>query len=239
MPSPVTGYTRCGISSRTAGSAVARCARSSGRTSTSMPARSSCAASWCSSAGTVIESAPKSDAGRRTIALDAGTVTALRAHRRAQVAERLAWGPAWQETGKVFVREDGSTAPGDGDLPVPGPRRGCRAPTGPAARPPPRRGVADARRRRADEGGAGDARAQQLGDHGRHVHERLPDRRRRGGGGRGRARPASGYRNGWAHIEHTSDVRGFRRSRKPAGQAVGPGGIEPTTRGLKVRCSAD
>jgi len=56
----------------------------------------------------VIESAPKSDAGRRTIALDAGTVAALRAHRRAQVAERLAWDAAWQETGKVFAREDGA-----------------------------------------------------------------------------------------------------------------------------------
>jgi integrase len=56
----------------------------------------------------VIESPPKSDAGRRTVALDMGTVAALRTHRRAQVADRLAWGEAWQETGKVFVREDGS-----------------------------------------------------------------------------------------------------------------------------------
>ncbi len=56
----------------------------------------------------VIETPPKSDAGRRTIALEAGTVAALRADRRAQAADRLAWGAAWQETGKVFVREDGS-----------------------------------------------------------------------------------------------------------------------------------
>ena len=56
----------------------------------------------------VVESAPKSDAGRRTIALDAGTAAALRAHRRTQAADRLAWGEAWQDSGKVFVREDGS-----------------------------------------------------------------------------------------------------------------------------------
>jgi integrase len=56
----------------------------------------------------VYEDAPKSDAGDRTIALDAGTVAALRTHRRAQVAERLAWGPAWQDSGKVFTREDGT-----------------------------------------------------------------------------------------------------------------------------------
>ena len=56
----------------------------------------------------VIERAPKSDAGHRTIALDAGTVTALREHRKRQLADRMAWGSAWVESGKVFAREDGS-----------------------------------------------------------------------------------------------------------------------------------
>ena len=55
----------------------------------------------------VVEHAPKSEAGERTVALDAGTVTALRAHRRAQLAERLAWGSAWVDSGKVFIRENG------------------------------------------------------------------------------------------------------------------------------------
>ncbi len=55
----------------------------------------------------VIEDDPKSDAGERTVALDTGTVTALRAHRRAQLTERLAWGPAWVDSGKVFTRENG------------------------------------------------------------------------------------------------------------------------------------
>lgn len=57
----------------------------------------------------VVETKPKSEAGNRSVALDAGTVAALQAHRRAQMEDRLAWGPAWGETGKVFVREDGST----------------------------------------------------------------------------------------------------------------------------------
>jgi integrase len=55
----------------------------------------------------VIEDEPKSEAGERTVALDAGTVTALRAHRRAQLTERMAWGPAWVDSGKVFTRENG------------------------------------------------------------------------------------------------------------------------------------
>lgn len=58
---------------------------------------------------TVIESGvsrPKS--GRsRSVALDAGTVDTLRAHRKAQAAERLALGPAYVDSDLVFCREDG------------------------------------------------------------------------------------------------------------------------------------
>ncbi|CAN5555467.1 hypothetical protein BH23ACT7_BH23ACT7_14230 [soil metagenome] len=32
----------------------------------------------------------------------------LREHRRRQLGDRMAWGPAWNETGLVFAREDGS-----------------------------------------------------------------------------------------------------------------------------------
>lgn len=46
--------------------------------------------------------------GRRSISLDAGTVAGLREHRRRQVEERLAWGPAYRDGGLVFCREDGS-----------------------------------------------------------------------------------------------------------------------------------
>jgi len=57
---------------------------------------------------TVIESLPKSDSGVRTIALDAGTVQVLRAHRVRQAAEKLHWGSAWTDTGRVFTKEDGT-----------------------------------------------------------------------------------------------------------------------------------
>jgi len=56
----------------------------------------------------VVEDDPKSDAGRRTVALDAGTVAALRTWRRAQLDERAMWGSAWTDSGRVFTREDGS-----------------------------------------------------------------------------------------------------------------------------------
>jgi len=52
-------------------------------------------------------SEPKTSAGRRTLALDPGTVTALRSHRARPAEERLSWGAAWQDAGLVIVREDG------------------------------------------------------------------------------------------------------------------------------------
>jgi integrase len=56
----------------------------------------------------VVTSEPKTSRGRRSIALDPRTVSALRAWRRAQAAERLAWGSAWADSGLVFTREDGT-----------------------------------------------------------------------------------------------------------------------------------
>jgi integrase len=52
-------------------------------------------------------SEPKTASGRRSIALDAETVAALRVHRKAQAAEKLALGPAYDDHGLVFCREDG------------------------------------------------------------------------------------------------------------------------------------
>ena len=49
---------------------------------------------------------PKSDSDG-LVALDATTVAVLRAHRRQQLAERLAWGAAWIDTGYVFTTEMG------------------------------------------------------------------------------------------------------------------------------------
>ena len=51
-------------------------------------------------------SKPKSGRGR-SVALDAGSVQALRAHRKRQAGEQLALGPAYGDHGLVFCREDG------------------------------------------------------------------------------------------------------------------------------------
>jgi integrase len=56
----------------------------------------------------VVRGRPKSDRSRRSVALDPGTVAALRAHRKAQAAERLALGPAYADGGLVFTCEDGT-----------------------------------------------------------------------------------------------------------------------------------
>jgi integrase len=54
---------------------------------------------------------PKSDAGVRVVPLPADVVTALRAWRKRQAADRIAWGPDWPDTGLVFTREDGTPVP--------------------------------------------------------------------------------------------------------------------------------
>lgn len=50
---------------------------------------------------------PKTAAGRRTVALDPGTVGAVREHRQGQVAERLLMGAGFTDRGLVFCRPDG------------------------------------------------------------------------------------------------------------------------------------
>ena len=50
---------------------------------------------------------PKTRKGRRSIALDAGTVAALREHRRRQVEERLVIGPGFNDENLVFIWADG------------------------------------------------------------------------------------------------------------------------------------
>ncbi|MFF5084293.1 tyrosine recombinase XerC [Actinoplanes sp. NPDC000266] len=51
---------------------------------------------------------PKTAASRRLIALDRHTVRLLREHRRRQRVEQQAAGERWQDTGYVFVDEDGA-----------------------------------------------------------------------------------------------------------------------------------
>jgi integrase len=53
-------------------------------------------------------SEPKTNRSRRSVALDAESVAVLREHRKRQFEERLAWGPAYQDQGLAFCREDGS-----------------------------------------------------------------------------------------------------------------------------------
>jgi integrase len=54
----------------------------------------------------VVVAEPKARS-RRLITLDGSVVEALRAHRRRQLEERLAVGPAWDDSGYVFVDEIG------------------------------------------------------------------------------------------------------------------------------------
>ncbi len=49
----------------------------------------------------------KSEAGERIIIIDKGTADVLGAWHERQLFERLEWGEAWQDTGRVFTREDG------------------------------------------------------------------------------------------------------------------------------------
>ena len=51
---------------------------------------------------------PKTARGRRSVALDSGTVTALRAHRVKQNQLKLMLGEAWQDNDLVFCRDDGT-----------------------------------------------------------------------------------------------------------------------------------
>ncbi|MGH2573618.1 MAG: site-specific integrase [Actinomycetota bacterium] len=52
-------------------------------------------------------SEPKTDKGRRSVDLDAGTVGVLRDHRRRHLEERLALGQGYQDSGVVFTQPDG------------------------------------------------------------------------------------------------------------------------------------
>jgi hypothetical protein len=56
-------------------------------------------------------SGPKSDAGTRVVPLPTTAIEALKAWRKVHVADRLAWGPDWLDSGRVFTREDGSEVP--------------------------------------------------------------------------------------------------------------------------------
>ncbi|WP_222269905.1 tyrosine-type recombinase/integrase [Modestobacter marinus] len=50
---------------------------------------------------------PKADRSRRTLALPAPLVEGLRAHRAAQLAERVVAGPVWEDHDLVFAQPSG------------------------------------------------------------------------------------------------------------------------------------
>ena len=50
----------------------------------------------------------KSEDSDRIVAIDQATADVLKAWRKAQLAERMAWGAAWTDSGRVFAREDGT-----------------------------------------------------------------------------------------------------------------------------------
>jgi integrase len=63
--------------------------------------------------GRITEGRAKTKAGERRIYLDAATVAMVKAHRRAQLAERLRASTAWQDNDLIFCRADGSPWPPD------------------------------------------------------------------------------------------------------------------------------
>ena len=53
-------------------------------------------------------SEPKTAKGRRSVALDALTVAALREHKEREAEDQAVVGPGWQDSGLVFTRPDGA-----------------------------------------------------------------------------------------------------------------------------------
>ncbi|MEV1000955.1 site-specific integrase [Nonomuraea sp. NPDC050202] len=58
--------------------------------------------------GQVEEGDPKTASANDMVALDTTTLDVLRIHHARQLADKLHWGPAWQDSGRIFTREDGS-----------------------------------------------------------------------------------------------------------------------------------
>ncbi|MFB4263330.1 tyrosine-type recombinase/integrase [Nonomuraea sp. GTA35] len=58
--------------------------------------------------GQVEEGDPKTASSNDMVALDTTTLDVLRIHHARQFADKLHWGPAWQDSGRIFTKEDGS-----------------------------------------------------------------------------------------------------------------------------------
>ncbi|WP_345151451.1 site-specific integrase, partial [Nonomuraea rubra] len=58
--------------------------------------------------GRIEESDPKTEFSDGVAALDKGTLATLRSHRQRQLAEKQHSGHAWQDSGRIFTKQDGS-----------------------------------------------------------------------------------------------------------------------------------
>jgi integrase len=162
---------------------------------------------------TVAVGPPKTVASRRTIALDRTTVAVLRAHRRRQETERAAAGPAWRDSGYVFTTTDGQPLHPDFLT------RRFRALVGRSGLPPVR--LHDLRHGAA-------SLAHSAGADLKTIQEQL------GHSGRARTGAAPTGHPRDTHSPQETDLGGER-----PGQRVRRQGLEPRTRGLRVRCSAN
>jgi integrase len=58
--------------------------------------------------GKSVVGTPKTKRGTRLVPLDPATTALLRTHQKRQLTDRAAWAGAWNDTGLVFTREDGT-----------------------------------------------------------------------------------------------------------------------------------
>ena len=172
--------------------------------------------------GRMVAGPPKSDAGRRVIALDKTTVATLREHRFRQQAERGAAGDRWAGTGYVFTTRAGKpvgpdrmtrmfrtlvTASGLPPVTLHGLRHGAAT-------------LAQFGRRDRPEGGAGPARPLHGRPHRRHLRQRRGGTRavgRRGSSPPGHARgQATARRRENTQAQRPAQSRRHRRLTRQA-----------------------
>jgi integrase len=115
-------------------------------------------------------SEPKTDKGWRTVALDAETVTILRAHRTRQLEERLAAGAEYDDQDLVVTTVFGKPVPPEDTVLVFRPSgEDGRSPSDPAARPAPLLRDAGTESRYPPARRPGTTRSRECRDHPRHL----------------------------------------------------------------------
>lgn len=118
----------------------------------------------------VLLSEPKTQAGRRSVALDPETVRLLREHRKQQVEERLALGGYSDDRDLVFCALDGGPLhPSNVSKRFDKLVKGAGVPAHPFSRSAPHPRDAGPPRRHSSEGGAGTSRPCERRDHPRYL----------------------------------------------------------------------